>query len=256
MENQIIQNLQFFEGATLVSALIKAMEYKENARKIIKILFDRTKIRSKGRQLSFFNAKARELGFEVCLVSKEEINACATGSTHGGILAVCSPVEFPKLSPELVKKDGIYYIFDGIEDPYNFGYMIRSVYAAGADGIIVSDRNWFEAATTVAKSSAGTSELIDIFISEPENALNVMKSIGYCVASAGIRNSESVYETELKKPLLVIIGGEKRGISGKLLEKSDKVIRIDYGREFKGSLPSVAATSVIAFEILRKTTEN
>ena len=81
----------------------------------------------------------------------------------------------------------------------------------------------------------------------------LFKDAGYRVICAGIRDSVSIFAAELKKPLFVILGGEKRGISRAILELADKIVRIDYGREFKGSLPSVAATSVISFEILRKT---
>jgi tRNA G18 (ribose-2'-O)-methylase SpoU len=47
----------------------------------------------------------------------------------------------------------------------------------------------------------------------------------------------------------LVIGGEKRGISRKILEQSDMNVRIDYAIPFNGSLPSVCATSVLAYEI-------
>ncbi len=258
MENTIIQNQYkiIIEGLTAISALISAIESGKNTRKIHKILFDKSKTRTKNREFSFLRAKSSVLGYELSLSTREEIESLTSGSTHGGIIAICSERELPTLSPELIKKDGIYYIFEGIEDPYNFGYVIRSVYAAGADGIILSPRNWLSAASVVARSSAGTSEVIDMLVAEPSDAADIFKSLGYTVVGAGIRDSETIYESELKKPLLIIVGGEKRGISRSLLDKCDKVVRIDYGRTFKGSLPSVAAASIIAFEVLRKTKEN
>ena len=258
MENTIIQNSKevVLEGLTTVSALINSKKDGKNNRKIVKILFDKDKCRTKSRELSFLKSNSRILGYELTIVSADQISSYANGNTHGGIIAVCEEKEIPSLSADKIKKDGIYYIFEGVEDPYNFGYMIRSVYAAGADGIILSHRNWLSAATVVARSSAGTSELMDMFICEPEEAVDMLKDLGFSVACAGIRDSKSIYDAQLKKPLLVIVGGEKRGISRKLLDKADEVVRIDYGREFRGSLPSVAATSVIAFEILRKTAEN
>lgn len=255
MENPIIQNFNgvVFEGLTAISALIGAIESGKNDRKIKKILFDKAKIKSKNRELSFLKAKSYSLGYDLSLVTADEIDSLANGNTHGGILALCTERNLPDLSPELINKDGIYYIFEGIEDPFNFGYAIRSVYLSGADGIIMSPRNWLSAASVVAKSSAGCSELIDMFISEPEDAVDTLKSLGFSVVSAGIRDSVSVYDADIKRPVLVIIGGEKRGISRKLLDKSDKIIRIDYGRDFKGSLPSVAATAIISFEIMKQT---
>ena len=255
IQNPIIQNFDnavILEGMTSISALISALDSGKSRRKIYKILLDNSRMVSKKREISFLKIKSQIYGFDINIVDTETIDSVASGSTHGGIIAVCSDTVINRLSPELVKKDGIYYIFEGVEDPYNFGYMIRSVYASGADGIIMSERNWMSAASTVAKSSAGTSELLDMFICDPSEAVDIFKSLGYKVVSAGIRDSVTLYEADLSKPILVVIGGEKRGISRSILEKSDSIIRIDYGRQFKGSLPSVSATSIISFEILRK----
>ena len=258
MKNIIIQNTNqnvVFEGMTTISALISALDTKKNCRSIIKVMFDKEKVKSKSRELAFLKIKSNQHNFELSIVSKDELNTFASGTTHGGVIAICSDRTVPSLSAELIKKDGIYYMFEGIEDPYNFGYVIRSVYAAGADGVIINPRNWLSAASVVAKSSAGTSELIDVFMCDSAEAADIFKSLGFSIVCAGIRDSETVYEAELKKPLFVIIGGEKRGISRAVLDKADKIVRIDYGREFKGSLPSVAATSIISFEILRKNSQ-
>ena len=50
----------------------------------------------------------------------------------------------------------------------------------------------------------------------------------------------------------LVVGGEKRGISRQLLEASDGIVRVDYGREFRGSLSASAACAVLAFEIFRQ----
>jgi 23S rRNA (guanosine2251-2'-O)-methyltransferase len=151
----------------------------------------------------------------------------------------------------MIAPDGVYYMLDGVEDPYNFGYSVRSIYAAGGSGIILSPRNWMGVAGVVARSSAGSSELIDMFVSEPEEAVDLFKSLGYKIICAGIRDSESIFDTDLQKPLFVVLGGEKRGISRAILDKADTVVRIDYGNDFNGSLSTAAASAVFAFEIFR-----
>ena len=103
----------------------------------------------------------------------------------------------------------------------------------------------------VARSSAGTSELIDMRVSEAVEAIDKFKELGYTVVCAGIRDSESLFDADLKKPLLVILGGEKRGISREILNKADKIVRIDYGRSFNGSLSTAASGAIFAFEISR-----
>ena len=168
-------------------------------------------------------------------------------STHGGIIALTTDRTYPTVSTENIAKSGFYALIDGVEDPYNFGYCVRSLYAAGADGLILPERNWMSASGVVAKSAAGTSELFDIYVDDLEDAVDKFKSCGYKVVCAEIRDSVSLYEADLTGPILFIIGGEKRGISSKLMAKADMNIRIDYERSFRGSLPTASAVSIIAF---------
>lgn len=245
------ESSNIFEGMTSISALIKGFENNVTDRKIEKILFDKSKIKSKSHELSFLKAKSIQLGFELEMTDAATIDEITIGNTHGGIIAICSDRCIPKLSSLSVNPNGVYFILEGVEDPYNFGYSIRSLYAAGVDGIIVGERNWMGAAGVVARSSAGTSELMNMYVADPLEAISVFKSAGYTVISAGIRDSVSLFDTSLSKPLLVILGGEKRGISRSVLDASDKIVRIDYGNTFGGSLSTSAASAVFAFEILR-----
>ena len=245
-------NSTILEGMPSISALIKGIEQKKNNRQILRILFDEDKIKSKKREYVFLKAKSKELSFDVRLCSSDEIEAKTLGTTHGGIIAECTDRKLPALSSDAIKQNGVYFILDGVEDPYNFGYSLRSLYAAGVDGIILGERNWMGAAGVVARSSAGASELMDMYVYDTGEAIEVFKEHNYTVVCAGIRDSVSLFETELKKPILVILGGEKRGISRNILNMADKIIRIDYGSEFGGSLSTAAATAVFAFEILRQ----
>ncbi len=253
-ESEKFLNSELFEGMSSISALIKAIgrDYSSNDRKILKVLIDKSKKNSKKREIAFLNIKSKELGFHMEFVNNEVINAKTVGQTHGGIIAECSQRNIPILSKDKIKENGVYYFLEGVEDPYNFGYAVRSLYAAGADGLILSPRNWMGAAGVVARSSAGTSELMDLYISEAIDAIDIFKGYGYSVVCAGIRDSESIYSADLKKPLFVILGGEKRGISSKVLEKADKIVRIDYGNAFGGSLSTAAAAAVFGFEIFRQ----
>ena len=92
---------------------------------------------------------------------------------------------------------------------------------------------------------------MDMYVSEPVDAIELFKEKGYSVVCAGIRDSVSIFETDLTKPLLIVLGGEKRGISRTVLDKADKNVRIDYGTEFGGSLSTSAAAAVFAFEVYR-----
>lgn len=250
-EFQKFGDSDILEGMSSISALIKGMENNGNNRKIIRIMFDNSKIQSKSRELGFLRAKSRDLGFDIDMVTSECIDELTIGNTHGGIIAECTPRTLPPLTSDFIAPKGVYFILEGVEDPYNFGYAIRSLYAAGINGIILGERNWMGAAGVVARSSAGASELMNMCVSEPVDAISLFKEKGYKIVCAGIRDSKSIFDADLSTPLLVILGGEKRGISRNVLDMADIIIRIDYGSEFGGSLSTSAAAAVFGFEILR-----
>lgn len=241
-----------FEGMTSISAVINSPE--SNDRKISKIIYDSSKEKSKYKELSFLRHQAKSLNFALEAVSGEEIDNLTIGNSHGGIIAFCTQRSIPQLKDSLndIKKDGFYVMLEGIEDPYNFGYSLRSLYAAGVDGVILNERNWMGAAGVVSRASAGASEMLDMFIASGEDAADVFKSIDYKIICAGIRNSVSIYEADMKKPVFLIIGGEKRGISSAVLQKADQIVRIDYDSKFRGSLSAASSSAIIGFEIMHQ----
>ena len=249
-EEQRFVASDILEGMTSISALLNAGDVSD--RKIEKVLIDRAKRKSKAPQIGFLTAKSHELGFPVEFVDAEEIDRLAVGNTHGGILALCTARTIPTLTAKDIRPDSFYVYLEGIEDPYNFGYAIRSLYAAGVSGIILPPRNWMSAAGVVARASAGASESLPIFECEGEDAVKCFKEEGYSVLCAGIRDSVSVFEEEFPYPVLLVVGGEKRGISRALLDAADRIVRIDYGRDFSGSLSAASAATVLAFEIFRQ----
>ena len=108
------------------------------------------------------------------------------------------------------------------------------------------------AAGVVARSSAGASELFEIYKSDPLEAAMLFKSKGFSIVCADERTDNVLGECELKTPLLLIVGGEKRGISRALVDMADTLVRIDYSREFKASLSAASATTMFAYEIMRQ----
>jgi len=151
------------------------------------------------------------------------------------------------------KGNGFVFMICGIEDPFNFGCAIRSFYAAGAGGMILTPRNWLSCAGVTLRSSAGTSEAIACAAYDsPEELCRLAHEKGYHIVCASEKDSEDLFDADLSRPLFLIVGGEKRGISKVFLDAADLKVRIPYGRNFRGSLTSSAACAVCAFEVLRR----
>ena len=242
-----------FEGMTSIRAIIRGIDDKRNSRRIIKILYDEARIQKIGKEIGYLRAVSQKYDYEVISSNEVELSELTLGNSHGGIIALCADRSLPYLDDSAnIAKDGFYAIIEGIEDPYNFGYSLRSLYAMGCDGIILSERNWMSAAGVVARSSAGASELFSVYKSEPLDAVEFFKKRGYRVVCADERTDNVLGKCELKKPLLLIVGGEKRGISRKIIESADILVKINYGREFKASLSAASAATMFAYEIARQ----
>lgn len=254
MKKEIIRyaDSTLLEGMTSIRACLKAMEESLHDRRILRVLYDGEKTESKRKELGYLRAMGKKHGFPLEEVDKETLDTLTVGSTHGGIVAECTDRTIPTLTGEDILPDGFYVMVEGIEDPYNFGYALRSLYACGVDGIVLSPRNWMSAAGVVCRSSAGASELLPMFTCDGVEAAGLFRAHGYKICCAGIRDSVSSFTADLTKPLFLVVGGEKRGISRALLDEADTIVRIEYGRAFAGSLSAASATAMLAYEVLRQ----
>ncbi len=242
-----------FEGMTSIRAILKNGYSDKNDRRISKILFDKSRLPKISKEIGYLRAVSDSYGFEITATGAEELDKITLGNSHGGIVAICTERTIPCLTESTeLKDDGFYCLIQGIEDPYNFGYSLRSLYACGADGIILTERNWMSAAGVVARSSAGASELFEMHKADPLFAVKYFKSQGFSVVCADERTDNILGKCPLKKPILLIVGGEKRGISREIVDEADILVKIDYGREFKASLSAAGATTMFAYEIMRQ----
>ena len=242
-----------FEGMTSIRAIIKGIDLGINNRKIIRILYDKSKIKKIGKEIGYLKAVASTYGFSVLESDEDYLSKITLGNSHGGLIAITGDREIPEIDANFCPNGEFYAMIQGIEDPYNFGYSLRSLYAMGCSGIILSPRNWMSAAGVVSRSSAGASEQFEIFTANDSiDAVKRFKECGFQVVCADENTDTILGSCDLKYPLLLIVGGEKRGISASLLELADIRVRINYGREFNASLSAASATTMFAYEILRQ----
>ncbi len=247
-----------FEGMTSIRALLSAMAAPSptNNRKIHKILYAEDRLKKIGKEVAYLRHRGEEYGFALVPVSNEEINRIATGNTHGGLVAVCTERDIPDLSALTSPvPNGFYCMIEGIEDPYNFGYALRSLYACGADAVILPKRNWMSAAGVVARASAGASEELPLFSADPVFAASYFRGKGYKIVGADVDTSLTLPNADLKKPIFLVIGGEKRGISSLLSKEIDFTVKIPYGRPFNAALSAASAATIFGYEVLRQNIE-
>ncbi|MEM1212333.1 MAG: RNA methyltransferase [Planctomycetota bacterium] len=207
---------------------------------------------------------AKEVGLEVQRVGRAALDEMAGDGKHGGtggVVAAVGPRRFGTLE-ELLAGTGSERTFlvmlDGVEDPFNFGQALRSLWAAGCHGVVVRPRNWSApgsgAEAVVARASAGASEWMPMAVAEsPEEAVGFFAERKVrCLAMTEAEDAVALDAADLTGPVFVVVGGEKRGIKRGVLEKVDGCVAVPYGRAFGASLGTVAAVSVMGFEVRRQ----
>ena len=242
-----------FEGMTSIRAILRGIDAGVNDRKIIRIIFDKSKLKKIAKEVGYLKAVSKNYGFEIFEAAEGELDKLTVGNSHGGLIAITESRTLPHLEPSSpILPHGFYVMIEGIEDPYNFGYSLRSLYAMGCSGIILTERNWMSAAGVVCRSSAGASEMFEMYKSDPKDCIDIFKSKGYKVICADENTDNILGECNLELPILLIVGGEKRGISRAIIDSADLLVKIDYAREFCASLSAASATTMFAYEIARQ----
>lgn len=207
------------------------------------------------RRLARLRQLADKAGVPLQLVDEAFITTRVLGQTHGGVVAAVGPRQFVSLAGLIAgRKKHPVVMLDGIEDPFNFGQALRSLYAAGAAGVVVRPRNWFTAAGVVARASAGVSEMMPIAIAETaETAADFFRQAGLKIAATSSQQAISLYEANLRVPLFLLLGGEKRGITRSFMTQADLILQIPYDQpNFQHSLGVVASAAIVAFEVRRQ----
>jgi 23S rRNA (guanosine2251-2'-O)-methyltransferase len=215
-------------------------------------------VRPGDRRLRRLRALAREAGVAIEAAGEADVAERAAGTTHGGVVAEVGPRRYVTLEELLTGAgpDPILFMLDGVEDPFTYGQAVRALYAAGAGGLIVPERTWESAAGLVARSSAGTSELLPTAQVESvrEAATRCHEAGLHVVCAVTAPDAVPVAAVDLRRSTLVIIGGERRGITRSFRAECDARVEIRYARPQAPPLSAAAAAAVIGFEAYRQRT--
>ncbi len=217
---------------------------------------DKIYIKSGDRTLGRIIALAKEHKIPVASVSAEKLYQMCPSSPHQGIVARCAAKEYSTVEDilsyaEEKGEDPFIVICDRITDPHNLGAIIRSANAAGAHGVVIARHEAAGLSAVVDKTSAGALEYTSV-----AKAANITKTIlelkkkGLWIAGAAM-GGESMYKTDLKGPLAIVIGSEGDGISRLAAESCDFLVSIPMFGETE-SLNASCAAAVLLYEAVRQ----
>lgn len=233
------------EGALSVKAALQ-----HGRRTVLRLMIDEKK---KDRDTGYILYLAREMNIPVDRMKREDLDAMAAGRTHGGVLAECTERAYQDLSCLMEDEEPFVVFLEGIEDPFNIGYIARTLAAVGCSGLLMPKRDFSTAESVILKSSAGASERINwVMSNHPVEDIRTLKKAGLKCICAYRDQAIEMYDTDFHQPVIVCIGGEMRGLSRDVLKESDQNMVIPYSTDFRNALNASSAAAAICFEAQRQ----
>lgn len=198
---------------------------------------------------------AKDKGIRIDFVSREVLDKKCS-NRHQGF--VCDTTDFKYGEVEDIlnlaqsrNEDPFIVILDGIEDPHNFGAIIRTCECAGVHGIIIPEHRACAVNDTVVKTSAGaTANMIIARVGNVNNIIDILKKEGVWVYALEV-GGEEMTKTNLTGSIAIVVGSEGKGVSRLTKEKCDGIVSI----KLKGKINSLnasVATAVVVYEIVRQ----
>lgn len=185
------------------------------------------------------------------LASKRNIKIFYTEKRHEnsqGVVVHISNYNYYKtldeaLEKTIIKKKSIILVLDQIQDPRNFGAIIRTAECFGIDFIVIQDRNSVKVNETVVKSSTGAIEYVDIVkVVNISDTIQKLQKYGYISYAAEANASKHYKEIEYGDKIVLVVGSEGKGIREKVRNTCDESINI----HLKGKINSLNVSSATA----------
>lgn len=183
-------------------------------------------------------------------MSKREIDHLANG-VHQGIILTIPDYEYKDINEILERKPSFVVILDHIEDPHNFGAIIRTCEAAGVDAIIIPKDRQVQINATVMKTSAGTLDRMSIVsVTNLVNTIDLLKKNGFWVVGTALEDSVDYRTIDYSGNIALVIGNEGTGMSQLVKKNCDFVAKIPmYGET--NSLNASVAAGIMIYEVVR-----
>ncbi len=202
---------------------------------------------------------AKDAGVVVQTAPAQKLDRMAPKMAHQGVVAVVSPVAYLDLDTMLSsvaptlddvrEQKPIVIVLDEVEDPHNFGAILRSAVAAGAAGAVVPDRRMAPLSAVAVKASAGTALRLPIArVGRLTDALEQMKERGYWIVGlaganddAGSVERTTVWTYDWDRAVAIVVGNEGRGLRPVVRAACDVLAEIPMRGDAESLNASVAA---------------
>jgi 23S rRNA (guanosine2251-2'-O)-methyltransferase len=183
----------------------------------------------------------------------------ALAEHHQGVVAEAAPFVYAELSELLAQSEAeapaetpFLLAVDSLQDPQNFGSLLRTALAVGARGVLLPERRAVSVTPAVGRASAGAIEYLRIAqVTNLVRSLREAKDHGYWIVGLDMDGATPYCEADLQGPLVVVVGGEGSGLGRLVAETCDLLVRIPMQGPLD-SLNAAVAGSLVLYEAYRQ----
>ena len=169
-----------------------------------------------------------------------------------GVMAIINDYEY--VDYKNMMNDSIILMLDHLEDPHNFGAIIRSCESAGIKSIIIPKDRSVDVSPTVMKTSAGALEYVNIaMVNNLVNTINILKENGYFIYGA---EADGTNYKQIKYPnkVVLVIGSEGNGLSSLVRKSCDEIVSLPM-KGHVNSLNASVAAGILIYDVMDKVDE-
>ena len=210
-----------------------------------------------GRRKDIVMSAAKTAGIPVSFTDTQQLDLLAHGGVHQGIAARTTlfPVSRePELISRITQRQTPFraLILDQIEDPQNLGALIRTALCTGIDYIVIPKDRSALPGPGVSRASAGAMEHASIFVvTNTAATIRTLKSHNAWVAGLDAAGDTRLHQADLTGNLVLVVGGEHKGVRPGVLKVCDFVISIPIESPVT-SLNASVAGAMAMYEALRQ----
>lgn len=202
-------------------------------------------------------ALAKEKKVVIKQVDRRKLDQLSQTGAHQGVIAQITPYKYCDVD-DIIKyaeekgEPPFIVILDEIEDPHNFGSIIRTAETCGVHGIIIPKRRNVGLTPAVYKASVGAVEHMKIAkVTNINSTIDMLKEKGIWIYGADMEGKSYCYDVDFRGAVALIIGSEGKGILKLTKNKCDVLVKIPMVGNIS-SLNASVAGGILMYEILKQ----
>jgi 23S rRNA (guanosine2251-2'-O)-methyltransferase len=201
--------------------------------------------------------RAQKLHLPCTELGRAELDERVHG-VHQGVIARVSQLKLERSEAQLdellaaLDHPPFLLVLDGVTDPHNLGACLRSAEATGVDAVIVPKDKSALITPTARKVACGAAELVPfVAVTNLARSLKSLQERGVWILGAAGEATQSLYQSDLRGPLALVMGSEGSGMRRLTREHCDALFSIPMAGEVSSLNVSVSA-GICLFEAVRQ----